>query len=160
MLYREIIAVCSQIHTKHINTPCGHNVELLNVKLPLYKVIARNFVLHVPLLKNILYFYVQTNKCTSISMFCHRLSFINMFRPPLSPSSMCPILKIKFSPKRILSYIFVQLFVQWLYTVMKVWRVTETCSWRLTNVTGRASVGLPYKCNHWDFNSQVYFLIN
>jgi hypothetical protein len=27
MLYREIIAVCSQIHTKHINTLCGQNVE-------------------------------------------------------------------------------------------------------------------------------------
>ena len=33
MLYREIIAVCSQIHTKHINTVCGQNVELLHVKL-------------------------------------------------------------------------------------------------------------------------------
>ena len=33
MLYREIIAVCSEIHTKHINTVCGRNVELLNVKL-------------------------------------------------------------------------------------------------------------------------------
>jgi hypothetical protein len=33
MLYREIIAVCSQIHTKHINTLCGQNVQLLNVKL-------------------------------------------------------------------------------------------------------------------------------
>ena len=33
MLYREIIAVCSQIQTKHINTVCGQNVELLNVKL-------------------------------------------------------------------------------------------------------------------------------
>ena len=32
MLYREIIAVCSQIHTKHINKLCGQNVELLNVK--------------------------------------------------------------------------------------------------------------------------------
>ena len=31
MLYMEIIAVCSQIHTKHINTLCGQNVELLNV---------------------------------------------------------------------------------------------------------------------------------
>ena len=30
---REIIAVCSQIHTKHINTLCGQNVEWLNVKL-------------------------------------------------------------------------------------------------------------------------------
>jgi hypothetical protein len=28
----EIIAVCSEIHTKHINTLCGQNVELLNVK--------------------------------------------------------------------------------------------------------------------------------
>ena len=27
MLYREIIAVCSQIHTKHIHTLCGQNVE-------------------------------------------------------------------------------------------------------------------------------------
>jgi len=33
MLYREIIAVCSQIHTKQINTLCGQNVGLLNVKL-------------------------------------------------------------------------------------------------------------------------------
>jgi len=33
MLYREIIAVCSEIHTEHINTFCGQNVELLNVKL-------------------------------------------------------------------------------------------------------------------------------
>jgi hypothetical protein len=32
MLHRKIIAVCSQIHTKHINTLCGQNVELLNVK--------------------------------------------------------------------------------------------------------------------------------
>jgi hypothetical protein len=32
MLYSEIIAVCSQIHTKHINTLCGQNVEFLNVK--------------------------------------------------------------------------------------------------------------------------------
>jgi hypothetical protein len=32
MLYSEIIAVCSQIHTKHINTLCGQNVEFFNVK--------------------------------------------------------------------------------------------------------------------------------
>jgi len=35
-LCREIIAVCSQIHTKHINTLCGQNVELLNVKLAVH----------------------------------------------------------------------------------------------------------------------------
>ena len=33
MLYRKIIAVYSQIHTKHTNTVCGQNVEFLNVKL-------------------------------------------------------------------------------------------------------------------------------
>jgi len=33
MLYREIMAVCSEIGTKHINTVCGRNVELSNVKL-------------------------------------------------------------------------------------------------------------------------------
>jgi len=37
MLYREIMAVCSEIHTKHINsTLCVQNVELLNVKLVVY----------------------------------------------------------------------------------------------------------------------------
>ena len=33
MLYREIIAVCSENHTKHINALCGKNVEFVNVKL-------------------------------------------------------------------------------------------------------------------------------
>jgi len=32
MLYKEIIAVCSEIRTKHTNTLCGQNVELLNAK--------------------------------------------------------------------------------------------------------------------------------
>jgi len=43
MLYREIIAVCSQIHTKHINRLCGQNVELLNVKLVVHKHRAHNW---------------------------------------------------------------------------------------------------------------------
>ena len=33
MLYREIMAVCSEIHTEHINTLCGLNVEFLDGKL-------------------------------------------------------------------------------------------------------------------------------
>ena len=32
MLYREVIAVCSQIHTKHISTLCGQNVEFVDIK--------------------------------------------------------------------------------------------------------------------------------
>jgi len=42
MLYREIIAVCSQIHTKHINTLCGQNAEFLNVKLVVHIVTTGN----------------------------------------------------------------------------------------------------------------------
>jgi len=41
MLYREITAVCSQIHTKHINTLCEQNIELLNVKLAVHIVTCR-----------------------------------------------------------------------------------------------------------------------
>ena len=33
MLYSEIITVFSQILIKHINTLCGQNIELLNIKL-------------------------------------------------------------------------------------------------------------------------------
>jgi hypothetical protein len=36
MLYMEIISVCSRIHTKHTNTPCGQNAELLSVKLAVH----------------------------------------------------------------------------------------------------------------------------
>jgi len=32
MLYRKLIVVSSEIHTQHINTLCGQNVEQLNVK--------------------------------------------------------------------------------------------------------------------------------
>ena len=33
MLYREIIALCSEIRTKHINRVCGQNTEVLIVKV-------------------------------------------------------------------------------------------------------------------------------
>jgi hypothetical protein len=33
MLYRKIIAVCSENHTIHMHTLCGQNVEFVNVKL-------------------------------------------------------------------------------------------------------------------------------
>ena len=32
MLYREIIAVCSEIHTKHKNALCGQNAEFMDVE--------------------------------------------------------------------------------------------------------------------------------
>ena len=36
MVIREIIAVWSEIHTKHINTLCGQTVELFNVNLAVH----------------------------------------------------------------------------------------------------------------------------
>ena len=44
MLYREIMAVCSEIDTKHTNTLCEQNVELLNVKLAVYIVTTVRYI--------------------------------------------------------------------------------------------------------------------
>jgi hypothetical protein len=38
MLYRKIIAVCSEIHKKHINTLCRLNVAFVRVKLLVHEV--------------------------------------------------------------------------------------------------------------------------
>jgi hypothetical protein len=44
MLNRKLNAVCSQIHTKHINTLWGQNVVLLNVKLTVHIVTAVRYI--------------------------------------------------------------------------------------------------------------------
>jgi hypothetical protein len=44
MLYSGIIAVFSQIDTKHINTLCGQNVELLSVKLVVHIVTTVRYI--------------------------------------------------------------------------------------------------------------------
>ena len=62
MLYREIMAVCSEIHTKHINTLCGQNVELLNVKLAVH--IVTTVLWRVSYFANIM-FPTRTNLPTS-----------------------------------------------------------------------------------------------
>jgi len=36
MLCRGIMAVCSEIHTKLINTVCGQNEEFVNIKLAVH----------------------------------------------------------------------------------------------------------------------------
>jgi len=53
-IIKKKVAVCSQIHTKHINTLCGRNVELLSVKLVVY--IATTGVLRYKARKLINYF--------------------------------------------------------------------------------------------------------
>jgi len=44
MLCMEIIAVCSELHTKHINTLCGQNVGLLTVKLAVHIVTTVRYI--------------------------------------------------------------------------------------------------------------------
>jgi len=51
MLYREIIAVCSEIHRKHINTVWGQNVEFLNVKMAVHIVTSGLYRLNINLIK-------------------------------------------------------------------------------------------------------------
>jgi lauroyl/myristoyl acyltransferase len=46
MLYSEIIAVCSQILTKRINSLCGQNVELFNVKLAVH-IVTTKLAVHI-----------------------------------------------------------------------------------------------------------------
>jgi hypothetical protein len=42
MLHREVIAVCSQLHTQLLNTLCGQSAELLNVKLVVHTGISKD----------------------------------------------------------------------------------------------------------------------
>ena len=44
MLYTEIIAVCSQIHTIHSNTLCGQNMGFVNVKLVVHMVTTVRYI--------------------------------------------------------------------------------------------------------------------
>jgi len=44
MLYMEIMAVCSEIHTKHINTLCEQNAELMNVTLVVHIVTSGRYI--------------------------------------------------------------------------------------------------------------------
>jgi hypothetical protein len=61
MLCREIIAVCSQIHTKHINTAVGAEHSIVNVKLEVHSN-------HLPLngYYRIFRLITRTQKCLDI----------------------------------------------------------------------------------------------
>jgi len=63
MLYMEIIAVCSQIHTKHINTLCGQKVELLNVKLVVH-------IVTTVLYREIKLFVLRSTQNTQVHCVC------------------------------------------------------------------------------------------
>ena len=66
MLYREIIAVCSQIHTKHTNALCGQNVGLLNVKLAVYIVTTGFRGFRCDVIAVILFVYIYAKSPTFV----------------------------------------------------------------------------------------------
>jgi hypothetical protein len=51
MLYREIIEVYSEIHTKHINSFCGQNAKIYTLNLVVNKVTARFWKVNVSQIK-------------------------------------------------------------------------------------------------------------
>jgi len=68
MLYREIIAVCSEIHTKYVNTLCGQNVELLNVKMVVH-IVTTGGTCNDHCVFNLLISLASQNKCRSFPPF-------------------------------------------------------------------------------------------
>jgi hypothetical protein len=73
MLYSEIIAVCSEIHTKHINTLCGQSVELLNVKLLVHIVTT--------VLYNVKLIFAQFLKVAGICLCPFRRHLLSYIKP-------------------------------------------------------------------------------
>ena len=83
MLYREIMAVCSEIHTKHINTVCGQNVEFVNVK-PVVNIVKHRLE------------KVNTSSVQNISILFPVSSVVKTgFRPVLEPVNTLPEIKLK-----------------------------------------------------------------
>ena len=80
MLYREIIAVCSEIHIKLINILCGQNVDFLNVKLAVHTVTTGlSRAKKRRICKQLLHHH------------CTVQLTINSFRPTIDfPSQFCP----------------------------------------------------------------------
>ena len=70
MLYRDIIAVCSEIHKKSINTLCGQSLELLTLNLVVNIVTIG--------LKTV---EIQSNVLLQPSIYKHLLNFFFRFDP-------------------------------------------------------------------------------
>jgi len=73
MLYREIMAVCSEIHTKHINTLCGQNAELLNVKLAVH--LVTSVLSYLP---GSLHYYSK-ERCLCVTKYITASKFVNLY---------------------------------------------------------------------------------
>ena len=124
MLYSEIIAVCSQIHTKHINALCGQNAELLNFKLVVHMVTTglwranstqlsqrNNWTDHYNMVQNI---YIITSTSCRVEFQCSRYTCLLFPVPHLDGhfQELCP---------------------QWFHLLLD-WRSCVKCSYYCTHV--------------------------
>ena len=80
MLYREIFAVCSEIHTKHTNTLCGQNGELVNVKTHVVLILTTRAGISK---FSLVYHYVKSNVSSVPAIF----SYLNKEPDILADSS-------------------------------------------------------------------------
>jgi hypothetical protein len=102
MLFREIIAVCSQIHPKHINTLCGQNGEFLNIKPD--GTYSDNFSCNIPCRK-----VKPVGIPAPVRLHCLQffnpamLSFFYRFVSSYSASQYCSTTRFMFSIQRVLS---------------------------------------------------------
>jgi hypothetical protein len=86
MLHTEIIAVCSQIHTKHINTLCGQNVEFFNVKALACVVSMRLTMVYSTI--------TRTITVTSSESYCPLFSVYNLQLTLLIPVTQAALNKL------------------------------------------------------------------
>ena len=78
MLYTEIIAVCSENHTKHINSVCGQNVELVMLNLVINVVTTGLFRANIRLDHGVL-FVAGGWTCRYYQVKCAKLKFRSWF---------------------------------------------------------------------------------
>jgi hypothetical protein len=78
MLYSEMIAVCSEIRTQHINTLCGQNVKCLNVNLlptcctSLYVIVTATCV------GRYMYSVIALKRNVCVYYFCFKISDLHL----------------------------------------------------------------------------------
>jgi hypothetical protein len=94
MLYREIIAVCSQIHTKHTNKLCGL-IELVHIYIYIYIYIYTHTHTHT-------YTYIHTHYvcvcvCVYIYIYTHTHTYINTY---IHTHTMCVCVSMWFKRRK------------------------------------------------------------
>jgi len=81
MLYREIIAVCSEIHTEHTNTLCGQNVDFCTSNLVVHIVTAGHLAVNSVVKQT-----TQSNRSGHTVSRAHQSNLISNYSYEKSPN--------------------------------------------------------------------------